>query len=504
MAVRVLIVSPDTGFGGLIQQTLEKSERYEPVMVSTGRQALEIARQIPLDLAILDADTGDLTISELGPALRAVNSEIRILLIPSDEPESVHQSGGMEVNGYLTKPFYLPDLVDIVDSALADIEGAGPEQDKQAGIENSDELFRTGAEYPTPSQSYQNSAFDDATWPGNNALAAQHLARLSMSTSSQAALVLRHDQMWAYAGQLSQESAQELAKLVQLGSGSELIGDRGSTERDVDLARFVHLKTTGKEHLLYATSLEDNMLLVLAFDARTPFSEIHNQANSLAAALAALPGDELLDRQQTLQSFFAEPQMGGVTAQYTVETEVEQSDGTDWALEFDVWRHGESGEGEGEYDQDSTQPVHVNQPLEAYTPSGPTMVFDLHYACILVPRLPDHYLIGDLSTSISTWMRRLSLAFGWRLEYLALRPRWMQWIAGVEPDTSAEHVVQQIRRSTSDLIFAEFPRFAAENPSADFWAPGYLVMTSTKPLPGEIVKEFTERTRLRQGISGEN
>ena len=101
-------------------------------------------------------------------------------------------------------------------------------------------------------------------------------------------------------------------------------------------------------------------------------------------------------------------------------------------------------------------------------------------------------------------MRRLSLAFGWRLEYMALRPESLQWIAGVEPETSAEEVIQFIRHGTSDLIFREFPRYADENPSQDFWAPGYLVVTGSKPLPGEMVQEFIERTRLRQGISSES
>lgn len=499
MAVRVLIVSPDTGFGGLIQQTLEKSGRYEPVMVPTGRQALEIARQIPVDLAILDADIGDLKVGELGPALQAVTSETRILLIPSDEPDSI-QTGGLQVNGYLTKPFYLPDLVDIVDASLAGGQGTEPEQQDQSTTETIDELVMPRAELATANQEPGSGQAENVALPGNNTLAAQHLARLSMSTSSQAALVLRHNQLWAYAGQLSRQSAQELAQLVLRRSGGDLEG--GSADREVDLARFVHLNTTGKEHLLYATSLEGDMLLVLAFDARTPFSEIRNQAKKLATAFAALPDADLLERQAPEQGSNGEPGWEESAGQGQVETEARQNDEVDWALEFDPWQ---SMQGELDADdQESTQPVRVNQPLDLSASSGPALRFDLHYACILVPRLPDHYLIGDLSNSLSLWMRRLSVAFGWRLEYLAVRPRWMQWIAGVEPETSAEHVVQQIRRSTSDLVFSEFPRFAMENPSDDFWAPGYLVMTSTKPLPGEIVKEFTEHTRLRQGISGEN
>jgi DNA-binding response OmpR family regulator/REP element-mobilizing transposase RayT len=509
MAVRVLIVSPDTGFGGLIQQTLEKSGNYEPILVSTGNQALELARQRPVDLAILDADTADLKVNELGSAMQAIRSEMRILLIPSDEPDDSQATDAMHVNGYLTKPFYLPDLVDIVDSALADEPDDKLELDAQtdAGIvaqQADGEVPGEPSIVETPARKSPSRTSGQNPWSGNITLAAQHLARLSMSTSSQAALVLRDNQLWAYAGQLSQEAAHELAQLVQQGWRPDLHEEPDPAEPDVDLARFVHLETTGKEHLLYATSLENDLLLVLAFDARTPFSDIRNQANNLAASLATKLDERLPNNDQTLEPFIVEPTEKELIDQSMPDVRHEQNDELGWALEFDSGLDDGTDDSKTAIDEDSTQPVRVNHSSKTNPPSSSAMLFDLHYACILVPRLPEHYLIGDLSTLLSQWMRRLSLAFGWRLEYLAMRPGWMQWIASVEPDTCAEHVVQQIRRGTSDLIFAEFPRYATENPSADFWAPGYLVMSSSKPLPGEIVKEFTERTRLKQGVPAEN
>ncbi len=538
MAVRVLIVSPDTGFGGLIQQTLERSGEYEPVLVPTGRQALEIAKQAPIDLAILDEDTADLKVGELGPVMQTINTDMRIVLIPVDAPDMQKKTAGMRINGYLTKPFYLPDLVEIVDSALAEAPATDVDDDRLAELMTSEEDF--SQEAPALEEAPEEAAPGDATWLGDINLAAQHLARLTMSTSSQAALVLRQNKLWAYAGQLSREAANELAEIVQSSWQPDTQGERGSSdERDIDLARFVHLKSTGNEHLLYATHLENDLLLVLAFDARTPFSEIRIQANSMAAALAS-------PYQNDLKSFQPLPKDAAVMAAAAEEVEHENDMG--WALEFDPWQEepsedeqginlwGDQGEAVSEAasqdrswhpaaqdrrpqgafaaaqtmtmdsddDPDSTQPVRVNQAKPAGEPAGSSAIFDLHYACLLVPRLPEHYLIGDLTTQLSQWMRRLSLAFGWRLEYLAMRPDWLQWIAGVEPDTSAEHVVRVIRRSTSDLIFAEFPRFAAENPSDDFWAPGFLVITSQKPLPGDVVKGFIDRTRLRQGVPGED
>jgi len=58
-----------------------------------------------------------------------------------------------------------------------------------------------------------------------------------------------------------------------------------------------------------------------------------------------------------------------------------------------------------------------------------------------------------------------------------------------------------MRKQTSEKIFAEFPRLKKENPSGDFWAPGYLIMGGLQPHPPQLVKDYIRQTRQRQGIS---
>jgi len=40
-----------------------------------------------------------------------------------------------------------------------------------------------------------------------------------------------------------------------------------------------------------------------------------------------------------------------------------------------------------------------------------------------------------------------------------------------------------------------------ENPSGDFWAPGYLIMGGSQPHPSQLVKDYIKQTRERQGYS---
>ena len=128
-------------------------------------------------------------------------------------------------------------------------------------------------------------------------------------------------------------------------------------------------------------------------------------------------------------------------------------------------------------------------------------LYNLTYACLLVPRFSSHYLTGDISDHISEWLPQICIAFGWRLEYLAVRPEYVQWVVNVPPATSPGYLMRIMRQQISEKIFTEFPRMKKETPSGDFWAPGYLIMGGTQPHPPQLVKDYIKQTRTRQGYS---
>jgi len=131
---------------------------------------------------------------------------------------------------------------------------------------------------------------------------------------------------------------------------------------------------------------------------------------------------------------------------------------------------------------------------------GSAGLYDLTYACLLLPRFKTHHLAGDLAERISEWMPSISVAFGWRLEYISVRPDYLQWVINVPPTASPGYLMRIIRKQTSERIFDEFPRFLRENPSGDFWAPGYLIMGGSQPHPSQLVMDYIQRTRERQGM----
>jgi REP element-mobilizing transposase RayT len=132
-------------------------------------------------------------------------------------------------------------------------------------------------------------------------------------------------------------------------------------------------------------------------------------------------------------------------------------------------------------------------------PVSPSM-YNLTYACVLIPRFPHHHLTGEVAKYLSEWITQLSVAFGWRLEHLSLRPDYMQWLVNVPPNTSPGYLMRTIRQHTSRRMFIEFPDMERDNPSGDFWAPGYLILGNPQPPPATLVQEFIANTRQRQGL----
>jgi hypothetical protein len=112
----------------------------------------------------------------------------------------------------------------------------------------------------------------DFPWLKDDSKAAQFLAHLIIGSSAQAYLITRNGEVWAYAGQLSDRTVNEVV---------QIINENWDDQKNEELLRFVNLRSTTTEYLLYATKLIDNMILALVFDYDTPFSAIRSQALNL-------------------------------------------------------------------------------------------------------------------------------------------------------------------------------------------------------------------------------
>jgi REP element-mobilizing transposase RayT/ActR/RegA family two-component response regulator len=535
MVKSLLIVSADTKFSQVLLHGLEQ-EGYR-VQITKGKgESVVRADEENSSLAFLDMDLGYRAVLEIGQALRMLNPEIKLIIFSGEAtPPTLDE---LHPWMFSPKPYFLPDVLNMLNN-------------------NSNPASKfSNTQTPTGVQT-SNSALP---WLGDVTKAAQHLTRLTLESSAQAALITRGDNLWAYAGQLSQGAAKELAVAVT----RHWDGQKGS-----DLLRFVRLEATKAEHMLYATRLADDVVLALVFDAETPFSTIRSQAGqlvtrlstqspevveqpviqkplqasydtpteyleeegnadldipSIAEILSDIPSPRPEPRMRPLENEedFVQPASPSRSRQYSLESSPAMRTNN---LPISNQENDQTVEHVVE-DLDATMPsksrpraeTPIRRPmpgeLDETRPHSITEVagrvmlepispglYNLTYACLLVPRFSSHYLTGDMADRVSEWLPQICIAFGWRLEYLAVRPEYVQWVLNVPPATSPGYLMRIMRQQTSEKIFTEFPRLKKENPSGDFWAPGYLIMGGTQPHPPQLVKDYIKQTRTRQGYS---
>jgi REP element-mobilizing transposase RayT/ActR/RegA family two-component response regulator len=553
MAHYVLMVMSDSGLSDLIERALEERGGYNLVIVDNSDDALELCLQTKFDYALLDIEMAEEELSALSNRLLETSPGVRLLVVPRegdyDNLSEQEQSGDSEAQDLLHHEHLLAEVTHFLLAKQYAEDGDSLKATTSVGRfdqEDGDQPADSSAKKkPDSLPAY----LDDAD------RAAQKLAGMSFSPSVLAAMIIREGELWAYAGQLSQPIAQELALCVN---------NYWNPEVSSDLARYTNLNSSQspdgeqREYMLYATGLGKGIVLALAFGTETPFSQIRAQVNGLAGALKSnssknMPTVNIANKkspgvdgantapnrpQGSKDAMFFLGDVPPPTPSLPIAGGGEKSihfrfDDSEPSTNNQVdsrakhpssdggrWEKSTCSPVESMHTSDRPQIPTSNRSFSKYVfPNGDEIpspeanaahsqgfthgmpaFYSLHYACLLLPRLPGHQLVGDLSAYLPRYVRQIFLAYGWRMKYIDIKPESLQWIASLPPHVPPGKIVSVVRRHTSERIFKDFPRLAAENPSGDFWAPGYLLMSGQSMLPERVTKYFIEQTRRQQGL----
>ena len=251
MAKNILVATPQPAFGELLRLSLEESGRYRVRLVQTGREALSSAEHILFSLAIFDSTLDEPPFRFVTQGLRKHIPELRLLVIPPPEGTVLPEVEEAQPDGCVSQPFYAPNLLETINSLTS--EAISPPSPAAPVLEEPGQL-----------------GLQDA------ALATQHLEEFLKDSSAPGVLLLRMQQPWAAAGQLNREALNEVAGLLARYT---------KANEGVDLARYVHLKTDGREYLIYATPVNDSQVLTMIYQVTTPLTVIRAQAGRLARLL---------------------------------------------------------------------------------------------------------------------------------------------------------------------------------------------------------------------------
>jgi CheY-like chemotaxis protein len=265
----VLVITPATGFGELIQQSLDASGLYQTTPVSNGEHALYIAGREKVNLVILDSDLEGYNLKELVDQLRRHSERLKLVVIPPDMQQPHPDLDQLGVDAYLSKPFYLPDLLDTVNILLqSDPEHAQPAESDSHAISSSGGP-PIAASSPGSADHPREPAPD---WFQDVEQVEGELMANYPATQACGVFLLRYDQLWASVGKISESEIQNLASLLT---------SHWAHGSDTDLARFIHLAECGGDCMLYATHIGEEYVLALVFEAEKPFSLIRKQTARL-------------------------------------------------------------------------------------------------------------------------------------------------------------------------------------------------------------------------------
>jgi REP element-mobilizing transposase RayT len=98
-------------------------------------------------------------------------------------------------------------------------------------------------------------------------------------------------------------------------------------------------------------------------------------------------------------------------------------------------------------------------------------------------------------------MGQLCLAYGWRLEHLSIHSNHVQMVTGAPLATSPAFLVRTLRQKTSLYIFSQFPLLTNENPSGDFWAPGFFISGGKQTIQPHLIDRYIGEIREHQGVN---
>ena len=331
---------------------------------------------------------------------------------------------------------------------------------------------------------------------------------------------------WGKSGYVKRFSQSQLRDEVDIVTLKKVIDDIAQFRPQITLC--------GGEVMLYATPLRGDMILALLFGIELPFNQIRTQAIHAARVLSMPPGAarESLQVSSARQSMLPLPshsreainsdRITGWENEWEVGGPVRPAkplleDVPPPVPSFDESNKSNSGNifqsplspsaganpepvFHGDKRTPSAEPLRTDVHLQLTSP----VVADLNYFCLLIPRMLQHQITGDLAQRIAEWVGQLCMAFGWRLLQLLIQPTNLQWVVKMAPTIPPSHLMDTIRQHTSERIFASFPELKQDNPSGDFWAPGYLVTTGIEPPSEKVIQDFIQQVRNYQGASSPN
>jgi len=504
----ILVATPFSELGEIIRESLGEVATIDHIQKISQAISLIKGHQ-NYSQVILDMEFGELSLLNLGKALRLISPKIKIIIISKGEnPTELDEIQPCTI---LHKPLLLRDL----EAAL--------------GISGSRDNF--GAEI-IDLEALENENNSPIRWSSNSALATRYLSRLIEKSYAQEALLIQNQELWSFAGRLPEESVHELNNSINRSMAKD---------SNLDLAKFITLKTTQTQHAVYASLIFVGVILALVFDAEIPLGTVRKQTKEFANTLSILDGNEpplksissgyaetisrIEEKRLSRNQMFFTPSVyddekfepvystllkkneihpvivnqpaGGVKNQTQNRASLDE-------LSF-LFPGGESDQPQAiswpKDDEPNFKKIETGiDELSSLNEFISDALYNLTYSCLLIPRFDSHQLTNEREIQIAECFKNIHTSKGWRLDVLKVRPEYLLWESNFPPNITPSKHIDIIRKETSKLMFENSPMLNKENPSGDYWAPGYLIIGGKNAISEQLVSAFLRQNRMKHGV----
>jgi len=525
----VLIITPYSDFGAIINQSLENNPSLNVTVASTIFEIQAyLKNNIAYSYALLDLDLGEQKVLDLGFSLRGNYPGIEIILTSKKEPSQ--EMDELRPWKLLRKPFVQSDL----DSLFQDGKSNNSSRSDVIDLDFIEGL--DVASHP---------------WWEDEIRVTKTLTTAISNLDIQEAILFSSEEVLAQAGKMNGAAIEECSKLI-----GKFKLDTNTSE----ILKPIHLKTTKTEHFIHANILAVGILLALLYDADTPLKNIRVQSryltNILKNPLLSTPQEKTLPEISTtgpeekhlasvheqLQSLtlkkraansphprlmlyssrVRKSQKGSELAHKmagSLSIKDSRPSGNNQIAFDDIPQigknaephtttggininllHYEGGHTKSDWVQDSLHWKSPEMPISSgarhFSLCSPDLsFFDVYYTCLLIPRLKSQSLDGDIADFLKEVLPELFLANGWRMEAMEIGPASLQWSVRVPPTIAPTELINVIRTQSSRKILGNFARLNRDELLKDFWAPGFLLGAGQSLFSAEDIIEFIQLNR---------
>lgn len=272
----ILVVDPNEAFATLLSEELQR-QGYDVRTFYSGGEALTAARKRMPDLAVLDMALEDPSAIAMAQELRGVEPRLRLMLIPLMGETLVPEAEALSVQGVLTKPFFIPDLPDMIGAALqAPVIMASAAAMAEAPVEAKEEPPAVSAEVKAPVAGFSAGAFE-----AHRKQIQSQMADLMDELGAEGVVLTNGETLVAWLGRMDEAGAAVVGRTVTdcWKSSAEVARIIGSPQTRIEMS------ISGDDYTLYALSVTGDVILTVGARGAGALGLLRHRARRTASAL---------------------------------------------------------------------------------------------------------------------------------------------------------------------------------------------------------------------------